>query len=90
MPATSSTTLAHESASRSRRAGATEELPAEAGSDVLQSISRVIYSGSYALAYGIVYSVVIRCSVLASGEPVDARITRRRDRGDGRAQPELI
>jgi len=27
----------------------------EAGSDMLQAISRMIYSGSYAIAYGVVY-----------------------------------
>jgi hypothetical protein len=30
----------------------------EAGADMLQSISRMIYSGSYALAYGAVYATV--------------------------------
>jgi hypothetical protein len=30
----------------------------EAGDDMLQSISRMIYSGSYALAYGVVYATV--------------------------------
>ena len=31
---------------------------AEAGADMLQTISRMIYSGSYALAYGVVYATV--------------------------------
>jgi hypothetical protein len=30
----------------------------EAGSDMLQAISRMIYSGSYAIAYGVVYAAV--------------------------------
>jgi hypothetical protein len=36
-----------------------EEAEAEAGSDMLQTISRMIYSGSYALAYGVVYAAVL-------------------------------
>jgi hypothetical protein len=35
-----------------------EPSAAEAGSDMLQAISRMIYSGSYAIAYGVVYAAV--------------------------------
>jgi hypothetical protein len=35
-----------------------EETGAEADASVLQTMSRMIYSGSYALAYGVVYASV--------------------------------
>jgi hypothetical protein len=56
------TTTARQSGTRSASptskddAAPTEQTAAEAGSDMLQTISRMIYSGSYALAYGVVYA----------------------------------
>jgi hypothetical protein len=43
---------------------------AEGGSDTLQTISRMIYSGSYALAYGIVYATVFVAQSLPQENPV--------------------
>jgi hypothetical protein len=40
------------------------EAPAEPASDAMQTISRMIYSGSYALAYGIVYATVFVVQLL--------------------------
>ena len=48
----------------------TEEAAGEAGSDMLQTISRMIYSGSYALAYGVVYSAVFISQSLPRENPV--------------------
>jgi hypothetical protein len=43
---------------------------AEAGYDALQTISRMIYSGSYALAYGVVYAAVFVAQSLPQENPV--------------------
>ena len=47
-----------------------EEGAAEAGSDMLQTASRMIYSGSYALAYGVVYAVVFAVQMMPQDNPV--------------------
>ena len=47
-----------------------ETAAAEAGSDMLQTASRMIYSGSYALAYGIVYAAVFVAQSLPQDNPV--------------------
>jgi hypothetical protein len=47
-----------------------EERAAEAGSDMLLGISRMIYSGSYALAYGVVYAAVFIAQSLPQENPV--------------------
>jgi hypothetical protein len=65
------TTTAHEPASRSASAGTrdgartaseraaeAQDTASEAGYSALQTISRMIYNGSYALAYGVVYATV--------------------------------
>jgi hypothetical protein len=83
MAVTTSTTHAREPATRStpaaskgvagtasERAVPTEEATAEAGSDMLQTISRMIYSGSYALAYGVVYAAVFMSQSLPRDNPV--------------------
>ena len=54
----------------SEYAAPTEETAAEAGSDMLQTISRMIYSGSYALAYGVVYATVFVAQSLPQDNPV--------------------
>ena len=59
--------------------------PAETGADVLQTISRVIYSGSYALAYGVVYAAVFVAQSLPRENPV---VHGFRD-GGGAAMDEL-
>jgi hypothetical protein len=48
----------------------TEKTAAEAGADMLQTISRMIYSGSYALAYGVVYAAVFVAQSLPQENPV--------------------
>jgi|AmaraimetFIIA100_FD_contig_101_596520_length_1229_multi_5_in_0_out_0_2 hypothetical protein len=82
MAATTSTTHAREPATRPTAAaskdvaGRTAEHPAptevasEAGSDMLQTMSRMIYSGSYALAYGVVYAAVFVAQSLPQDNPV--------------------
>ena len=54
----------------SEHAVPTEEATGEAGSDMLQTISRMIYSGSYALAYAVVYSAVFISQSLPRENPV--------------------
>ena len=56
-------------------AGRASELAAaqaatETGDDMLQSISRMVYSGSYALAYGVVYAAVFVAQSLPRENPV--------------------
>jgi hypothetical protein len=83
MAVTTSTTPAREPATRSTPAASkdvagkasehatpTEEAAAEAGSDMLQAASRMIYSGSYALAYGVVYAAVFVVQMMPQDNPV--------------------
>ena len=42
---------------------------AEVGSDAMQAMSRMVYSGSYALAYGIVYAAVFVVQLLPQDNP---------------------
>jgi hypothetical protein len=62
------------SASKGVAAAASEpavgQAPTEASADMLQSISRMIYSGSYALAYGLVYATVFVAQSLPQENPV--------------------
>jgi hypothetical protein len=82
MAVTTSTTAAREPAPRSTSGAskdvagntsghvASTEAAAEGGSDMLQTISRMIYSGSYALAYGVVYATVFVAQSLPRENPV--------------------
>src|SRR5271169_3703288 len=79
MAVTTRTTHAREPATRSTSAvskdvaGKPSEhaVPeAEGGSDMLQTMSRMIYSGSYALAYGVVYAAVFVAQSLPQENPV--------------------
>ena len=82
MAVTTSTTPAREPATRSAPAAskdvagrgsghaARSEAAAGAGSDMLQTASRMIYSGSYALAYGVVYAVVFAVQMMPQDNPV--------------------
>jgi hypothetical protein len=75
-------TPAHELATRSTPAASKDvagrasertfprETTAEAGSDMLQTASRIIYSGSYALAYGVVYAALFVAQSLPHDNPV--------------------
>jgi hypothetical protein len=47
-----------------------KETAAQTGPDMLQTISRMIYSGSYALAYGVVYATVFVAQSLPQDNPV--------------------
>jgi len=42
----------------------------EAGLDIMETMSRMIYSGSYALAYGLVYATVFVVQLLPQDNPV--------------------
>jgi hypothetical protein len=46
------------------------DAPAEPASDAMQAMARMIYSGSYALAYGIVYATVFVVQLLPQENPV--------------------
>jgi hypothetical protein len=46
------------------------EKAAEAGPDMMQTMSRMIYSGSYALAYGLVYATVFVVQLMPQDNPV--------------------
>jgi hypothetical protein len=54
----------------SEPAAATAAAPDETGANMLQAISRMIYSGSYALAYGVVYATVFVAQSLPQENPV--------------------
>jgi len=82
MAVTTSTTPPREPATRSapaaakdlqgtgsERAASSGEA-AEAGADMLQTASRMIYSGSYALAYGVVYAAVFVAQMMPQDNPV--------------------
>jgi len=82
MAVTTGTTPAREPATRStpaaskdvagkapEHAAPTAAAP-EAGADMLQTVSRMIYSGSYALAYGVVYAAVFVAQSLPQDNPV--------------------
>ena len=82
MAVTTSTTPVREPATRSTPAdskdvagkapehAAPSEAAAEAESDMLQTASRMIYSGSYALAYGVVYAAVFVAQMMPQDNPV--------------------
>jgi hypothetical protein len=84
MAVTTSSTPAREPATRSTPAASKdvagkgpehavprgEETAVEAGSDTLQTASRMIYSGSYALAYGVVYAAVFVVQMMPQDNPV--------------------
>jgi len=82
MAVTTGTTPAREPATRSTPAASKDVAgkapePAaptaaapEAGADMLQTVSRMIYSGSYALAYGVVYAAVFVAQSLPQDNPV--------------------
>jgi len=42
----------------------------EAGLDIMETMSRMMYSGSYALAYGLVYGTVFVVQLLPQDNPV--------------------
>jgi len=77
------TTTAHEPETRStgattrdgaktvsERVAEAKDMASEAGSSTLQTMSRMIYTGSYALAYGLVYATVFIVQSLPQENPV--------------------
>ena len=70
MAVTTNTTPDRDRASRSKPTTPTEQPSAEAGSDMLETISGMLYSGSYALAYGVVYAAVSVAQSLPQANPV--------------------
>jgi hypothetical protein len=47
-----------------------KEAASEAGPKALEAISRMVYTGSYVLAYGVVYATVFIAQSLPQGNPV--------------------
>ena len=59
-----------EAETATQHAALSEAAAADAGSDMMQTMSRMIYSGSYALAYGVVYAAVFVAQSLPQDNPV--------------------
>ena len=57
-------------ATASQHAAKVKESTSEAGASALDSISRMIYTGSYVLAYGAVYATVFVAQSLPQENPV--------------------
>jgi hypothetical protein len=76
-------------ATASQHAAKVKESTSEAGASALDSISRMVYIGSYVLAYGAVYATVFVAPVATPGEPGDARVSRRRAGRHGGARRHL-
>ena len=70
MAVSSSTTPARVRVARSRPETPTEDTAAKAASGVLHCMSRMIYDGCYALAYGVVYPLVFVAQSLPQENPV--------------------
>jgi len=69
-PATRSTPAASKDVGGKASEHAAPTAAAEAEADMLQTLSRMIYSGSYALAYGVVYAAVFVAQSLPQDNPV--------------------
>ena len=71
-PATKSVSAAAREGARtvSEAAAKVEDTASEAGSNALQTISRMIYTGSYALAYGVVYATLFIAQSLPQENPI--------------------
>jgi hypothetical protein len=71
-PVTRSASAATKDGARtvSEHAAEAQDTASETGSDMLQTISGMIYSGSYAMAYGIVYAAVFVAQSLPQENPV--------------------
>jgi hypothetical protein len=66
----SATTRRGEPELPAQRATPPRAAAAEAESDMMQTMSRMIYSGSYALAYGLVYATVFVVQLMPQDNPV--------------------
>ncbi len=71
-PVTKSASAAARDGTRtvSEHAAAAPDTASEAGHSPLQTMSRMIYTGSYALAYGVVYATVFIAQLLPQENPV--------------------
>ena len=69
-PATRSTPAASKDVAGKDSEHAAPTEAGEGGSDMLQTMSRMIYSGSYALAYGVVYAAVFVGQSLPQENPL--------------------
>jgi len=69
-PATRSTPAASKDVGGKASEHAAPTAAAQAEADMLQTLSRMIYSGSYALAYGVVYAAVFVAQSLPQDNPV--------------------
>jgi hypothetical protein len=54
----------------SKRAAKAQDTASEAGYSALQTMSRMVYTGSYALAYGVVYATVFVAQSLPQENPI--------------------
>jgi ABC-type phosphate/phosphonate transport system substrate-binding protein len=57
-------------ATASDHAAKVKESASEAGTTALESISRMVYTGSYVLAYGLVYATVFVARSLPQDNPI--------------------
>ena len=57
-------------ATASEHAAKLKETTSEAGTTALDSISRMVYTGSYVLAYGVVYATVFVARSLPQENPI--------------------
>jgi hypothetical protein len=71
-PATKSASAATGDGARtvSEHAAEAQDTASEVGYDALQTMSRLVYAGSYALAYGVVYATVFIAQSLPQENPV--------------------
>ena len=71
-PATKSTSAVVRGDARtvSEPAAEAPDTASEAGNSALQTMSRMIYTGSYALAYGVVYATVFIAQSLPQENPI--------------------
>jgi len=71
-PATKSTSAVVRGGARtvSEPAAEAPDTASEAGNSALQTMSRMIYTGSYALAYGVVYATVFIAQSLPQENPI--------------------
>ena len=67
--AATTTTRSGTATGRGEGAERAPEAPADEVSGMMQTMSRMIYSGSYALAYGIVYATVFFAQSLPQDNP---------------------
>jgi hypothetical protein len=70
----------------SEHAARVRQSASEAGPKALETISRMVYTGPYVLAYGVVYATVFIAQSLPQENPVMHGFPRRRAGGHGRVR----